>query len=155
MSYDLFLNDTARRFADVVLPGTAWLEEVGCKMTHTHLYLMERALEPPGRDAFALPRDERAGGATRPRRLPSVGDGGGDDRRDPRPSAAPGTPRWRRCGRGRHPRARRVARRESALDFDTPSGKIELYSEQAAALGLPPLPSFAAPAPAAPAILSR
>ena len=48
MSYDLFLNDTARQFADVVLPGTAWLEEVGCKMTHTHLYLMERALEPPG-----------------------------------------------------------------------------------------------------------
>ena len=48
MSYDLFLNDTARRFADIVLPGTAWLEEVGCKMTHTHLYLMEQALEPPG-----------------------------------------------------------------------------------------------------------
>ncbi len=48
MSYDLFLNDTARRYADVVLPGTAWLEEVGCKMTHTHLYLMERALAPPG-----------------------------------------------------------------------------------------------------------
>ena len=35
VSYDLFLNDTARRFADIVLPGTAWLEEVGCKMTHT------------------------------------------------------------------------------------------------------------------------
>ena len=54
VSYDLFLNDTARRFADVVLPGTAWLEELGCKMTHTHLYLMERALEPAGRDAFAV-----------------------------------------------------------------------------------------------------
>jgi anaerobic selenocysteine-containing dehydrogenase len=36
VSYDLFLNETARRFADIVLPGTAWLEEVGCKMTHTH-----------------------------------------------------------------------------------------------------------------------
>ena len=33
------------------------------------------------------------------------------------------------------------------LEFDTPSGKIELYSEQAARLGLPPLPSFAAAAP--------
>jgi anaerobic selenocysteine-containing dehydrogenase len=48
VSYDLFLNDTARRYADIVLPGTAWLEELGCKMTHTHLYLMERALDPPG-----------------------------------------------------------------------------------------------------------
>ncbi len=40
VSHDLFLNDTARRFADVVLPGTAWLEELGCKSTNTHLYLM-------------------------------------------------------------------------------------------------------------------
>ena len=51
VSYDLFLNDTARRFADVVLPGTAWLEELGCKMTHTHLYLMERAWSRPARRA--------------------------------------------------------------------------------------------------------
>ncbi|MDH5330357.1 MAG: molybdopterin-dependent oxidoreductase, partial [Aquincola sp.] len=29
VSYDLFLNDTARQFADVVLPSTAWLEELG------------------------------------------------------------------------------------------------------------------------------
>jgi anaerobic selenocysteine-containing dehydrogenase len=46
--YDLFMNETARRFADVVLPGTAWLEQLGCKMTNTHLYLMEQALVPPG-----------------------------------------------------------------------------------------------------------
>jgi len=25
---DLFINETARHFADVVLPGTAWLEEL-------------------------------------------------------------------------------------------------------------------------------
>jgi predicted molibdopterin-dependent oxidoreductase YjgC len=45
---DLFMNETARRFADVVLPGTAWLEELGFKVTNTHLYLMERALEREG-----------------------------------------------------------------------------------------------------------
>jgi len=45
---DLFMNETARRFADVVLPGTAWLEEFGFKVTNTHLYLMERALEREG-----------------------------------------------------------------------------------------------------------
>ena len=35
VSHDLFMNDTVRRFADIVLPGTAWLEELGCKMTNT------------------------------------------------------------------------------------------------------------------------
>ena len=34
--------------ADVVLPGTAWLEEVGCKSTNTHLYLMDKILDGPG-----------------------------------------------------------------------------------------------------------
>ena len=29
VSYDLFMNDTTRRFADVFLPGTAWLEQLG------------------------------------------------------------------------------------------------------------------------------
>src|SRR5258705_5173302 len=48
VSHELFWNDTARRFADVVLPGTSWLEELGCKATNTHLYLMEPALAPPG-----------------------------------------------------------------------------------------------------------
>ena len=46
--HELFMNETTRRFADVVLPGTAWLEDVGCKSTHTHLYLMDRILEPAG-----------------------------------------------------------------------------------------------------------
>ena len=45
VSVDLFMNDTARHFADVVLPGTAWLEDLGFKVTNTHLYLMERTLE--------------------------------------------------------------------------------------------------------------
>lgn len=65
VSHDLFLNDTARQYADIVLPGTAWLEELGCKMTHTHLYLMERALAPPGetRSLYAFIKElaERVG----------------------------------------------------------------------------------------------
>ena len=48
VAVDLFMNETMRRFADVILPGTAWLEEVGFKTTNTHLYLMERALEREG-----------------------------------------------------------------------------------------------------------
>src|SRR5712692_2316890 len=48
VSYDLFMNGTARRLADIVLPATAWLEELGCKSTNTHLYLMPKVLEAPG-----------------------------------------------------------------------------------------------------------
>ena len=48
VSHELFMNDTVRRFADVVLPSTCWLEELGAKSTNTHLYLMERALDPAG-----------------------------------------------------------------------------------------------------------
>ena len=41
VGYDLFMTESTRRFADVVLPGTAWLEEIGAKATNTHFYLMD------------------------------------------------------------------------------------------------------------------
>src|SRR5207248_10633517 len=47
-TYDLFMHDTARRHADLVLPSTSWLETTGCKSTNTHLYLMPKVLEPSG-----------------------------------------------------------------------------------------------------------
>src|SRR5262249_31066347 len=59
VSVDLFMNETARRFADAILPGTAWLEELGFKDTNTHLYLMERALESEG-DFFPWGRWKRS-----------------------------------------------------------------------------------------------
>jgi anaerobic selenocysteine-containing dehydrogenase len=31
VSHELFMNDTARRYADIVLPGTTWLEELGSR----------------------------------------------------------------------------------------------------------------------------
>ncbi|MCH9670586.1 MAG: molybdopterin-dependent oxidoreductase, partial [Gammaproteobacteria bacterium] len=45
--HDLFSNATIRAHADIVLPATAWLEQLGCKMTHTHLYLMDKMLPAP------------------------------------------------------------------------------------------------------------
>jgi anaerobic selenocysteine-containing dehydrogenase len=45
---DLFMSDTSRAVADVVLPGTAWLEESGFKFGPTHFHLMDRVLEPRG-----------------------------------------------------------------------------------------------------------
>jgi anaerobic selenocysteine-containing dehydrogenase len=44
--YDIFMNETARRVADLILPGTIWLEELGLKDTASHIYLMERVLQP-------------------------------------------------------------------------------------------------------------
>jgi len=142
VSYDLFLNETARRFADVVLPGTAWLEEVGCKMTHTHLYLMEQALEPPGEtrslytivealakrldlDGFAPWKSEEA-------MIDAILD---------HPCTGHATVQALRAEGGiRALNISHVA--NPTLEFDTPSRKIEFFSEQAANLGLPPLPSF-------------
>src|SRR5581483_8801886 len=46
--FDLFMNETSRGYADIVLPGTSWLEETGFKTTNTHLYLMDQGITPRG-----------------------------------------------------------------------------------------------------------
>ena len=147
VSYDLFLNDTARRCADVVLPATAWLEELGAKMTHTHLYLMEQALAPPG-ETRSLHRvvselAERLGldgfhpWASEEALVDAILDHPCTGRATVAALRAQGGIRALDVSHVANP----------SLEFDTPSGKIELYSEQAARAGLPPLPSYAAPAP--------
>jgi anaerobic selenocysteine-containing dehydrogenase len=139
--HELFMNDTARRFADVVLPGTAWLEEVGCKSTNTHLYLMERALEAPGEARPLAPilrgLAERLG--LPPEFYPwSTPDGPLDAILD-HPSTGRATiADLRREGGIRPLRISQVAYPD--LRFDTPSGKVEFFSSRAQALGLPPLP---------------
>ena len=140
VSYDLFMNDTARRFADVVLPATSWLEDLGCKSTSTHLYLMPKVLE--------------AAGETRPigwvlselaRRLdvtdfyPWDNDEGPIDAILDHPATGHATVAKLRAEGGiRALNISHVAHPD--LRFPTPSGKIELYSERAQGLGLPPLP---------------
>jgi anaerobic selenocysteine-containing dehydrogenase len=141
VSYDLFLNDTARRFADIVLPGTAWLEEVGCKMTHTHLYLMERALEPPGetRSLHAIVK-ELAGRLGLDGFHPWASEEAMIDAILDHPCTGHATVAALRAQGGI--RALNVSHIANPnLDFDTPSRKIEFYSEQAERLGLPPLPT--------------
>ena len=143
--HDLFMNDTARRFADVVLPSTSWLEEVGCKSTNTHLYLMDQALEPPGETrpltpilkALAARLDVPADF------YPWPSEDGPLDAILDHPSTGHATVAALRAEGGiRALRISHVA--HPGLRFDTPSGKIELFSERAAALGLPPLPVYEA-----------
>jgi anaerobic selenocysteine-containing dehydrogenase len=149
VSHDLFWNDTARRFADVLLPGTAWLEELGAKATNTHLYLMPRILAPPGeaRPAVWVVRELARRLGLGEEFWPWTAEAGPLDAILDHPAtghasvaalAAEGGIRPFRISHVAHPDRR----------FPTPSGKVELYSERARALGLPPLPvPEAAPVP--------
>lgn len=141
VSHDLFSHETARDYAHVLLPATAWLEDVGCKGTATHLYLMDRFLDPPGEarslaslcialaeklgvEGFypwpenghidAVLDHPSTGGAT----VASLRENGGIQALDVSHVA--------------HPDHR----------YMTPSGKIELFSQQAADVGLPGLPTY-------------
>lgn len=142
VSYDLFMNDTARRFADIVLPATSWLEDVGCKSTNTHLYLMPKIMEPAG-EARPLTRVLRDLAA----RLgveefyPWTSDEGPIDAILDHPSTGHATVAAL-CAEGgmRALRVSHVAHPD--LVFPTPSGKVEFYSERAKSLGLPALPVY-------------
>jgi anaerobic selenocysteine-containing dehydrogenase len=150
VSHELFMNDTARRFADVVLPSTSWLEELGAKSTNTHLYLMEKALEAPGEtrpasfvlrqlasrlgldDFFPWRSDEALIDALIDH--PSTGQASVEKLR------AEGGNRALRISHVAHPDRR----------FATPSGKIDFASDWARSLDLPALPVYE-PLPAMPA----
>jgi anaerobic selenocysteine-containing dehydrogenase len=137
---DLFMSETARRFADLVLPGTAWLEELGFKVTNTHLYLMERALEREGETrpiheilrslANSLEIADFFPWASTEEILDIILDD---------PTTGHATVASLRAAGGFVPlKAPAIAYADRK--FDSPSGKIEFYSSQAARLGLPPLP---------------
>ena len=142
VSFDLFMNDTARRFAHIVLPGTAWVEELGAKATNTHVYLMPKVVEPPGecRSSMWVMR-ELARRMDVPDFFPWADEAGPLD-------AILDHPRTRRAtvaalaaeGGNRALDVSHVGHPD--LTFPTPSGKVEFYSERAAALGLPALPTY-------------
>jgi anaerobic selenocysteine-containing dehydrogenase len=143
VSHDLFLNGTARRFAHVVLPSTSWLEEIGCKSTNTHLYLMDRVLDAPGetRPATFVLRELASRLGLPEDFYPWASEEGPLDALLAHPSTGHATVAAMRAEGGiRALRVSHVAHPD--LRFGTPSGKVELYSERAAALGLPPLPVF-------------
>jgi anaerobic selenocysteine-containing dehydrogenase len=137
---DLFMNETARRFADVVLPGTAWLEELGFKETNTHLYLMERALKREGetRPIYEILRSLAATLELADffpwRSVEEVLDAILDH-----PTTGHATVASLRAAGGFLP-LNTPAVAYADRKFDAPSGKIEFYSSQAEKLGLSPLP---------------
>lgn len=149
VSYDLFMNGTARRYADLVLPATAWLEDIGLKQTATHIYLMERALKPSGecRNLITILRQLA-------QQLDLANFFPWQDEEDyvnallAEQKTETGAPLTvaelrRRGGYWQKHGLAHVAYQESR--FQTPSQKVEFWSERARLAGLSPLPSYTAP----------
>ena len=142
VAYDLFPNQTIREVADIVLPGTIWLEETGIKATNTHVYLADRALPAAGQ---ARPLYTLYQGLAQRLGVPDVYPwpdqvAAIDDVLD-HPATDHATVASMRANEGR------AALRISPVaypthQFHTPSGKIEFYSERAAQMNLPPLPDY-------------
>jgi anaerobic selenocysteine-containing dehydrogenase len=140
VSFDLFMQETAGRCADIFLPGTSWLEETGFKATNSHLYLMDRTLSPRGeaRPCWWL-LDQVA------RRL-GVDDFFPWDSIDGVLDAIFDHPAARHAKvadlRGGPPYVPLDVSRVGHLDlrFPTPSGRVEFVSGRAVELGLPALP---------------
>lgn len=144
--FDLFMNHTARESADVVLPGTSWLEELGLRTSNSRIYLMDKALEPPGEcheaswwmDALCrrLGIDDYFPWASKEECLD-------DCLRSPACEGA--TVDLLRASPGGC--AAHVAEIPYADGrFETASGKFAFYSHKAEELGLPPLPDHVEPA---------
>jgi anaerobic selenocysteine-containing dehydrogenase len=145
VGYDLFMNQTTREVADIVLPGTLWLEEIGVKATNTHVYLADQALTAAGeaRPLFVLYQGlaERLGVHDV---YPWANQEAAIDAVLNHPSTGHGTVAQMRVNGGS------LALKVSPTayptrEFHTPSGKIEFYSARAESMGLPPLPEAPEP----------
>ena len=149
VAYDIFMNETIRRVADLILPGTIWLEELGLKETASHIYLMERAQQPEnearplmrilrdlagrlGIDDYFPWQDEEAYLNTllSPQR---TAEGGSLTLEQLRQEGG----LWQKSALSHvaYPDRR----------FHTPSGKVEFWSERAQKVGLSPLPTCMMP----------
>jgi len=142
VAHDLFMNDTIRECADIVLPATTWLEGLGVKATTTHLYLMDQILEPAG-EARSIPDVVRALAECLEIEdfYPWHDDGGHIDAVLDHPATGHATvASLREAGGLQALDISHIAHIDH--QYATPSGKIEFYSEQAQSVGLPPLPSY-------------
>ncbi len=142
---DLFMSDTARMCADIVLPGTAWLEENGLKFGPTHVHLIDRALDAPG---AARPIGGIFIGLAKRLGLDDFFPWGSieglvETMLDNDQIGHLKIGDLRAAGGSR--RAVNSSHAYASLEFPTPSGKVEFYSERARAMGLPPLPIYEPP----------
>ncbi len=138
--FDLFLNHTARQAADIVLPATSWLEELGLRTSNTHIYLMDKMLDPPGECreapdwmndlALRLGVEDYFPWKDKTHCL--------DECLDSPACKGATVEKLRRMPQGMKGNLPDIP--YSDFKFGSPSEKFEFYSQKAESLGLPPLP---------------
>ena len=140
--HELFENETIREVADLVIPATAWVEQTGCKMTHTHVYLMDQAIEPQG-DAQSLTTllQNLADELSVEGYFPWLSEEHMINAVLDHPATGHVTLEQMRSAKG-HQALQNCGIAHADLTFPTPSGKLEFYSDAAAKLGLPPMPEY-------------
>lgn len=145
--HEQLFTDTCQ-YADIILPATTQLEHLDLHYSYWHLYVMlnEPSIPPRGE---AVPNTElfrrlaRAMGFTDPCFQ--------DSDEDLIRQALAGSPALahislERLRAERWVKVNRPAAPFASGQFPTPSGKLELYSEVLAGLGLDPLPGYTPPA---------
>ena len=155
VAYDIFANQFIREAADIVLPGTIWLEEIGAKSTNTHIHLTDQALPEAGeaQPVYNLYQGlaERLGVADV---YPWANQTEAVNAALDHPSTGCATVDLLRENGGRMAlKVSHVAYPTYA--FTTPSGKIEFLSQQATDMGIPVLPMPAEPEEKAGLILAH
>lgn len=141
VAYDVFPNQMIREVADIVLPGTIWLEEIGAKSTNTYIHLSEQALAPAG---DARPVYQMYQGLAQRLDVQDVYPWNSQEEAMnaalDHPATGHTTVTAMRANGGRAPLdVSHVA--YPTFRFTTPSGKIEFFSQRAADMGLSPLPT--------------
>lgn len=139
IAHDIVINQTMKKVADIVLPGTTWIEELGIKSTDTYVYLMDQIREPTGEArsisfilsdlASRLDQPDAAPFQTQEEAINMLLKGLGSDITVTTLRENGG--QWSR-------KAEPVG--HSNLVFHTPSKKIEFVSDLLTTLGLPSLP---------------
>ena len=145
VAYDIFPNQMIRDVADIVLPGTIWLEETGAKSTNSYIHLSDQVLPAAGQakpvyhlyqglaerlgveDVYPWNSQEDAMNAALDH-----------------PATGHTTVAKMRANGGRTAlNVSHVA--YPTLQFSTPSGKVEFFSQRAADMGLSALPTYTEP----------
>ncbi|HET8843812.1 MAG TPA: molybdopterin-dependent oxidoreductase, partial [Ktedonobacteraceae bacterium] len=149
VAYDLFMNETIRQTVDLILPSAAWLEESGLKQTATHIYLMERALEPAGEARpLGMVLKQLAERLSLSNVFPWLNQ---EDymnallKDQHMPDNQSLTVADLRAMGGYWQRSNLSAVAYPDYRFHTPSQKVEFWSERALQAGLSPLPSYTEP----------
>lgn len=138
--YDLFLNHTARQAADIVLPATSWIEELGFRTSNRNIYLADKIAEPTGsckEASWWMNKISKQIGIDNYFPWNSKEDCI-NDCLDSDSCKGATVERLRKTPQGIPANIPEVP--YSDFNFSSPSGKFEFYSQKAVELNLDPLP---------------